>query len=220
MQYDECIKDCDKAIERGKELRADFKMIARALTRKGIAFKALTKHLNPDTLNKLNDAERVKKELEQQKYFDPKIADEEHKKPILPIKNPKDPKVSLLIHYDLLSNSDTGAHTMSIVWLVNWLFASKKGYTSKSAIQFFMKEYDKALKTYQEGLKHDPNNQELLDSVYVTCHMTPNGLALYKAILFYNWTDIKIFLTNAKAMQDPEIQTGNLIRLYLIPYLL
>jgi stress-induced-phosphoprotein 1 len=40
-----------------------------------------------------------------------------------------------------------------------------KGYTRKGAIQFFMKEYDKAMETYQEGLKHDPSNQELLDGV-------------------------------------------------------
>ena len=40
-----------------------------------------------------------------------------------------------------------------------------KGYTRKGAIQFFMKDYDKALETYQEGLKHDPNNQELLDGI-------------------------------------------------------
>lgn len=101
MQYDECIKDCDKAVERGRELRSDFKMIARALTRKGNALmklaktskdydlaieafqKALTEHRNPDTLKKLNDAERAKKELEQQEYFDPKIADEEREKGML-----------------------------------------------------------------------------------------------------------------------------------------
>ena len=49
--------------------------------------KALTEHLielrNRDTLKKLNDAERAKKELEYQKYFDPKIADKEHDKSIL-----------------------------------------------------------------------------------------------------------------------------------------
>lgn len=73
-------------------------MIARALTRKGTALvkmakcskdydiaietfqKALTEHRNPDTLKKLNDAERIKKELEQQEYFDPKLADEEREK--------------------------------------------------------------------------------------------------------------------------------------------
>jgi len=35
--YDECIADCDKAVERGRELRADYKMVAKALTRKGNA---------------------------------------------------------------------------------------------------------------------------------------------------------------------------------------
>lgn len=73
-------------------------MVARALTRKGTAFvkmaktskdyepaieafqKALTEHRNPDTLKKLNDAEKAKKDLEQQEYFDPKLADEEREK--------------------------------------------------------------------------------------------------------------------------------------------
>lgn len=40
-----------------------------------------------------------------------------------------------------------------------------KGYSRKGAVQFFMKEYDKAMETYQEGLKHDPRNQELLDGI-------------------------------------------------------
>ena len=98
LQYDECIKDCDKAVERGRELRSDYKMVARALTRKGTAFvkmakvskdyepaiecfqKALTEHRNPDTLKRLNDAERAKKELEQQEYYDPELAEKEREK--------------------------------------------------------------------------------------------------------------------------------------------
>ena len=40
-----------------------------------------------------------------------------------------------------------------------------KGYTRKGAVQFFMREYEKALETYQEGLKHDPRNEDLLDGV-------------------------------------------------------
>lgn len=76
-------------------------MVARALTRKGTAIvkmaktskdfdpaietfqKALTEHRNPDTLKKLNDAEKAKKDLEQQEYFDPQIADEEREKGIV-----------------------------------------------------------------------------------------------------------------------------------------
>lgn len=78
-------------------------MIARALTRKGTALvkmakcskdyepaietfqKALTEHRNPDTLKKLNEAEKAKKELEQQEFFDPMIADEEREKGTVPI---------------------------------------------------------------------------------------------------------------------------------------
>ena len=102
LQYEDCIKDCDQAVERGRELRSDFKMIARALTRKGSAMvkvaktskdydsaieafqKALTEHRNPDTLKKLNDAEKSKRELEQQEQFDPKLADEEREKGLQP----------------------------------------------------------------------------------------------------------------------------------------
>ena len=65
-------------------------MIAGALTRKGIAYvkmakcskdyeptieafqKALTEHRNPDTLKKINEAEKAKKYLKQQEEFDPK----------------------------------------------------------------------------------------------------------------------------------------------------
>ncbi len=37
---------------------------------------------------------------------------------------------------------------------------SRKGH-----LQFFMKEYDKALETYEAGLKHDPDNAELKEGI-------------------------------------------------------
>ncbi len=36
-EYDRCAADCDTAVEKGREARADYKIIARALTRKGNA---------------------------------------------------------------------------------------------------------------------------------------------------------------------------------------
>ena len=42
--------------------------------------QALTEHRNPDTLKKLNDAERAKKEKEQQEYFDPSLGEQEREK--------------------------------------------------------------------------------------------------------------------------------------------
>lgn len=199
-QYEECIKDCDKAVERGRELRSDFKMIARALTRKGTALvklaksskdyepaieafqKALTEHRNPDTLNKLNDAEKAKKELEQQEYFDPNLAAEEREKGNEFFKqqkypeavkhyteslkrNPNDPKAysNRAACYTKLGALPEGLKDAEKCIELDPTFS--KGYTRKGAIQFFMKEYDQALETYQEGLKHDPQNQELLDGV-------------------------------------------------------
>ncbi|OVA02999.1 Tetratricopeptide TPR-1 [Macleaya cordata] len=233
-KYEECIKDCDRAVERGRELRSDFKMIAKALTRKGTAYvkmakcskdyepaieafqKALTEHRNPDTLKKLNDAEKARKELEQQEYFDPKLADEEREKGNEFFKqqkypdavrhytealrrNPKDPKVysNRAACYTKLGALPEGLKDAEKCIELDPTFP--KGYTRKGAIQFFMKEYDKALETYQEGLKHDQTNPELMDGVR----------RCVEQINKTNRGDISpedLKERQAKAMQDPEIQ--------------
>ena len=40
-----------------------------------------------------------------------------------------------------------------------------KGYSRKGPLQFFMKDYDAALETYEAGLKHDPDNAELKEGI-------------------------------------------------------
>ncbi|XP_044477178.1 hsp70-Hsp90 organizing protein 3-like [Mangifera indica] len=233
-QHEECIKDCDKAVERGRELRSDFKMIARALTRKGTALvkmakcskdyesaietfqKALTEHRNPDTLKKLNEAEKAKKELEQQEIFDPKIADEEREKGNEYFKqqkypeavkhyseslsrNPKDPKAysNRAACYTKLGALPEALKDAEKCIELDPTFS--KGYTRKGAAQFFMKEYDKALETYQEGLKHDPENQELLDGMR-RCVQQINKAGRGEL------STEELKERQAKAMQDPEIQ--------------
>ncbi|PRQ18095.1 putative 43kDa postsynaptic protein [Rosa chinensis] len=233
-QYDECIEDCDKAVEKGREVRADFKMIAKALTRKGTAIvktaktskdyepaieifqKALTEHRNPDTLKKLNDAEKAKKDLEQQEYFDPKLADEEREKGNEFFKqqkypeaighyteslrrNPKDPKAysNRAACYTKLGAMPEGLKDAEKCIELDPTFS--KGYTRKGAVQFFMREYDKALETYQEGLKHDPGNQDLLDGVRRCVEQ------INKASRGDLSAD-ELKERQAKGMQDPEIQ--------------
>ncbi|KAG0488600.1 hypothetical protein HPP92_007180 [Vanilla planifolia] len=233
-KYEDCIADCDQAVERGRELRFDFKMIARALTRKGSALvkmaknskdydaaietfqKALTEHRNPDTLKKLNDAERAKKELEQQEYYDPKIAEDEREKGNELFKeqkfpeavkhyseaikrNPNDPKAysNRAACYTKLGALPEGLKDAEKCIELDPSFS--KGYTRKGAVQFFMKEYDKALETYQEGLKRDPNNQELADGIRRCVEQINRG----------NRGEIseeELKEKQAKAMQDPEIQ--------------
>ncbi|KAG5249204.1 hsp70-Hsp90 organizing protein [Salix suchowensis] len=233
-KYDECIKDCDKAVERGRELRSDFKMVARALTRKGTAFvkmakcsrdyepaieafqKALTEHRNPDTLKRLNEAEKAKKDLEQQEYFDPSLAEEEREKGNEFFKqqkypeavkhyseslrrNPKDPKAysNRAACYTKLGALPEGLKDAEMCIELDPTFS--KGYTRKGAVQFFMKEYDKALETYQEGLKHDPQNQDLLDGVR-RCVGQLNKASRG------DLSPEELKERQAKGMQDPEIQ--------------
>ncbi|KAK4486404.1 hypothetical protein RD792_009078 [Penstemon davidsonii] len=233
-KYEDCIKDCDRAVERGRELRSDYKMVARALTRKGTALtkmaktskdyepaievfqKALTEHRNPDTLKKLNDALKAKKDLEQQEYFDPLIADEEREKGNQFFKeqkypdaikhyseaikrNPKDHKAysNRAASYTKLGAMPEGLKDAEKCIELDPTFS--KGYTRKGAVQFFMKEYEKALETYQAGLKHDPHNQELLDGVR-RCVEQINKASRG------DLTPDELKERQAKGMQDPEIQ--------------
>ncbi|CAK9194777.1 unnamed protein product [Sphagnum troendelagicum] len=233
-KYEESIVDCDQAVEKGRLQHADYKMIAKALTRKGTAYtkmaknskdyepaieafnKALTEHRNPDTLKKLNDAERAKKDLEQQEYYDPAIADEEREKGNDFFKqgqypeavkhyseaikrNPADTKAysNRAACYTKLGAFPEGLKDANKCIELDPSFA--KGYSRKGTIQFFMKEYDKALETYQTGLKYNEGNQELIDGVR-RCVEQINKV---------NRGDISaedLKEKQAKAMQDPEIQ--------------
>lgn len=75
-----------------------------------------------------------------------------------------------------------------------------KGYTRKGAVQFFMKEYDKALETYQAGLKQEASNQELLDGVR-RCVEQINKASRG------DLSPEELKERQAKAMQDPEVQS-------------
>jgi stress-induced-phosphoprotein 1 len=83
--YDKCIETCEKAVDEGREIRADYKLVAKAYGRIGTAYtkkddlvsaikffnKSLAEHRTPDILNKLREAERVKVETERASYIDP-----------------------------------------------------------------------------------------------------------------------------------------------------
>ncbi|KAF3063235.1 Heat shock protein sti1 [Trichoderma lentiforme] len=88
--YDKCIESCQKAIDEGRLIYADFKLIAKSYARIGTAYekkgdlalavenynKSLTEHRTPDVLNKLRAAERAKTEASKQAYIDPAKAEE------------------------------------------------------------------------------------------------------------------------------------------------
>lgn len=88
--YDTAIKTCETAIEQGREVRVDYKIIAKSFARIGNAYlkkndlqsaakyfdKSLTEHRTPEILNKLRATQRDIKTQEALSYVDPEKAEE------------------------------------------------------------------------------------------------------------------------------------------------
>lgn len=93
-EFQKCIVECEKAVEVGRENRADYKLIAKAFTRIGNAYrkmedyksaktyfeKSLSEHRTPDVKALLSDTEKKIKEQERLAYIDPAKAEEEKEK--------------------------------------------------------------------------------------------------------------------------------------------
>lgn len=87
--YEGAIETCKTAIEEGREMLADFKIIAKAFGRIGSSYeklndlpmaitnyqKSLTEHRTPEILNKLRAAEKAQKVAETQAYINPEEAE-------------------------------------------------------------------------------------------------------------------------------------------------
>ncbi|KAJ2746524.1 Hsp90 cochaperone [Coemansia sp. BCRC 34301] len=83
-KYDECIETAEQAIEVGREYRADYKHIAKAMGRIGTAYskkddldkaiefynRSLTEHRAADILTKLRALEKLRKQREEDEYLD------------------------------------------------------------------------------------------------------------------------------------------------------
>jgi len=89
--FAKCVEICEKAIDVGRENRADFKLIAKALARKGNACKklgnleeakksyekALTEHRTPEYRTALSETESLLKKKAEEAYIDPAISETE-----------------------------------------------------------------------------------------------------------------------------------------------
>lgn len=93
-EYEKCVASCEKAVEVGRENRADFKLVAKAMSRMGSAYrklgklneaksileKALTEHRTPEAKQALSEVEKAIKIEKEKAYQDPAIAEEEKNK--------------------------------------------------------------------------------------------------------------------------------------------
>lgn len=234
--FEGCIKDCDTAIEKGRELRADYKLIARAMTRKGNAYvkmgrledaidvynRSLMEHRSADTLTRLNETEKMLKEKKEAEYINMDICVEEKEKGNDAFKQQKYPDA--VKHYTealkrgppsvnpdahKLYSNRAACYTKLGAWNEGLKDAEEciklapqftKGYSRKGHLQYFMKEYNKAMTTYEEGLKQDPGNTELKDGL-MRCVQAINKLNRGEG------SEEELAKRREKAMADPEIQS-------------
>ncbi|CAJ0960865.1 unnamed protein product, partial [Mesorhabditis belari] len=93
-RFDECIELCKKAVDIGRDNRADYQMIAKAMARAGNAYlkkeelkeallwfqKSLSEHRDQELVKKAKTLEAQIKEAEKLAYLNPEMAEEEKQK--------------------------------------------------------------------------------------------------------------------------------------------
>jgi len=220
-EYNKCIETCKEGVEVGRNNRADFKVVAKALTRIGNAYKhledlenakfhlekSLTEHRTPATQELLTSVERTIKERERLAYEDPEKAAEEKTKGNQLFqkgdyagavkcyseaikRHPQDAKLysNRAAAYTKLAAFDLGLKDCDQCIKLDPQFI--KGFLRKANLLKAMKQYSKAMDTYQEALDIDSNCQEATDG-YRACLMEQNK----------DPEEVR-----KRAMGDPEVQ--------------
>ena len=133
-------------------------------------------HRNADTLKRKDDAERTLKENKRRAYLDPVKAEEAREKGNELFKAQKYPEAVEQYTEAIARNPDdhrvysnrAACYTKLAAFNEALKDADKcieiapdfaKGYTRKGHVEFFTKQYDKALETYQAGLSNDPRTR-------------------------------------------------------------
>lgn len=150
---DECIKTCEKAVEEGRAMLADYKLVAKAFGRIGSAYlkkddlpqaitffeKSLTEHRTPEILGKLRQAEKDLKERERQAYIDPAKAEEERNR-----------------GNTLYKEGDFPGSVQAYSESIKRNPSDPRGYTNRASAYTKLAALPEALKDTEEAIKVDP----------------------------------------------------------------
>lgn len=152
--FEECIKQCEKSVEIGRENRADFKIIAKAYARMASAYhklgdlknaktyfqKSLTEHRTPDTLSKLSEVEKAIKLKEREEYLDPVKSEEERK-----------------LGNDLFKKGDYPGAVKHYTEAIKRNPDDAKLYSNRAAAYQKLAEFNLVLKDCEECIRLDPS---------------------------------------------------------------
>lgn len=151
--YEKCIESCEKAISEGREIYADFKIIAKSYARIGTAYerlgdmeksvenfnKSLTEHRTPDVLTKLRAAEKLKVESAKKAYVDPAKAEEAREEGNKKFKEMDFPG-AVAAYTEMISRAPE----------------DPRGYSNRAAAFIKLFEFPSALDDCDQAIKRDP----------------------------------------------------------------
>lgn len=152
-EYEKCIEACQKAIQEGREVYADFKLIAKAFGRIGSAYekmgdlanaiqnydKSLTEHRTPEVLSKLRAAEKTKIKQEKESYINPEKAEEARELGNLKFKE-----------------ADWPAAVEAYSEMVKRAPEDPRGYSNRAACFIKLLSFPSAVSDCDEAIKRDP----------------------------------------------------------------
>uniref|UniRef100_A0A8R1E040 TPR_REGION domain-containing protein n=1 Tax=Caenorhabditis japonica TaxID=281687 RepID=A0A8R1E040_CAEJA len=158
-KYAECVQFCEKAIEVGRETRADYKLIAKAMSRAGNAFqkqsnlteainwfqRSLSEFRDPELVKKVKELEKQQKEAERLAYINPELAQEEKNKGNELFKKGDYP--TAMKHYNEAVKRDPDNAIL---------------YSNRSACLMKLMEYPRALEDCETCIKKDPKFSEFV----------------------------------------------------------
>lgn len=226
-QYQQCLETAERAIETARRIRADYPLVSRALTRKGTALvhlgdldqaveafkKAMTEFRNPETLKKLNEAEKMRKERDERAYLNPEIAAQEKEKGNECFRLNNNPEA--VKHYTEAIKRNPSDHVLysnraaayTRLGALNEALADcdkaiaikpdfVKIYSRKGAVYTLRKEYHNAMEAYRKGLTYDASNEECREGLEKTLRLIDQS----------SRGDVDEERVR-HAMADPEIQT-------------
>lgn len=226
--YDGAIATCETAVEEARSLRADFKLIAKALGRIGTSYfkkedydnaikyfqKSLTEHRTPDILNKLREAEKIKKESEIRAYINPELAEKAREEGNAKFKaglfadsvahyteaikrDPSDPRAynNRAAAYTKLAALPEALKDAEEAIKVDPSFV--KGHIRKSLVLHSMREYTKAMEAAQAAQDADVDKKHARE---IDDQMQKISLAMYTQRAGETEEE-----TLQRAMRDPEV---------------
>lgn len=152
--YETAIATLTKAVEEGREMRADYKVIAKSFARIGNAYhkkgelkksidfyqKSLTEHRNADVLNKLRHAEKELKKQEAEEYVDPEKAEE-----------------ARLQGKEYFTNADWPNAVKAYTEMIKRAPEDARGYSNRAAALAKLMSFPEAIADCDRAIQKDPN---------------------------------------------------------------